>query len=91
MEQALGGPYMPVAILPEKDQILSAKLECRLPLEIFEEVLRAATDACHQVSRKPEGLVRKGSGSMRRGYASVRPRPGEDQPQVEVGAGRLGG
>ena len=48
MEQALGGPYLPVAMLPEKDKILLAKMESRLPLEIFEEVLRAATDACQQ-------------------------------------------
>ena len=50
MEQALGGPYLPVAVLPEKDKLLLAKMESRLPLEIFEEVLRAATDACQQVS-----------------------------------------
>lgn len=49
MEQALGGPYLPVAVLPEKDKLLLAKMESRLPLEIFEEVLRAATDACQQV------------------------------------------
>eukprot|EP00904_Undaria_pinnatifida_P008429 jgi/Undpi1/4716/HiC_scaffold_18.g08069.m1 len=48
VEQALGGPYLPVAMLPEKDKILLAKMESRLPLEIFEEVLRAATDACQQ-------------------------------------------
>lgn len=51
MEQTLGGPYMPVAILPEKNKILLAKMESRLPLEIFEEVLRAATDSCYQVRR----------------------------------------
>lgn len=50
MEQALGGPYLPVAVLPEKDKLLLAKMESRLPLEIFEEVLRAATDACRQVN-----------------------------------------
>lgn len=48
MEQGLGGPYLPVATLPQKDKILMAKMESRLPLEIFEEVLRAATDACQQ-------------------------------------------
>lgn len=53
MEQALGGPYLPVAMLPEKDKLLLAKMESRLPLEIFEEVLRAATDACQQVSYPP--------------------------------------
>lgn len=52
VEQALGGPYMPVAVLPEKDKILLAKMESRLPLEIFEEVLRAATDACQQARGK---------------------------------------
>lgn len=52
VEQSLGGPYLPVAILPErnKDKILLAKMESRLPLEIFEEVLKAAIGACHQVS-----------------------------------------
>lgn len=49
MEQSLGGPYLPVAVLPEKDKLLLAKMESRLPLEIFEEVLCAATDACQQV------------------------------------------
>lgn len=51
MEQTLGGPYLPVAVLPEKDKLLLAKMESRLPLEIFEEVLRAATDACQQVGK----------------------------------------
>lgn len=53
VEQSLGGPYLPVAMLPEKDKLLLAKMESRLPLEIFEEVLRAATDACQQVRRGP--------------------------------------
>ncbi|CAM9919647.1 unnamed protein product [Ascophyllum nodosum] len=59
VEQALGGPYLPVAVLPAKDKILMAKMESRLPLEIFEEVLRAATDACQQVHNLLQAAVKE--------------------------------
>lgn len=60
VEQALGGPYLPVAMLPEKDKLLLAKMESRLPLDIFEEVLRAATDACQQVMERICTNTRRG-------------------------------
>jgi hypothetical protein len=37
-EQSHGGAYVPVAILPRSSDILLAKMEARLPLDIFEEV-----------------------------------------------------
>jgi hypothetical protein len=38
MEQSHGGAYVPVAILPRSGDILLAKMEARLPLDIFQEV-----------------------------------------------------
>ncbi|CAM9869715.1 unnamed protein product [Ectocarpus fasciculatus] len=64
VEQALGGPYLPVAVLPEKDKLLLAKMESRLPLEIFEEVLRAATDACQQVHEVLRAAVKEHAGAL---------------------------
>ncbi|CAM9516801.1 unnamed protein product [Discosporangium mesarthrocarpum] len=65
VEQSIGAPYMTMAMLPEKGQILLAKMESRLPLEIFEEVLQTATDSClQQVHEVLRAAVREHAGSL---------------------------
>lgn len=64
VEQGLGGPYLPVAVLPETGKILLAKMESRLPLDIFEEVLRTATDACQQVYEVLRAAVREHASAL---------------------------
>jgi hypothetical protein len=47
-EQSHGGAYVPVAILPRSSDILLAKMEARLPLDIFEEVCCSSASKRHQ-------------------------------------------
>ncbi|CAM9328691.1 unnamed protein product [Phaeothamnion confervicola] len=49
VEQSMGGVYLPVAMLPATEDLLMAKMESRLPLDVFEGVLRAAVTACREV------------------------------------------
>lgn len=41
-EQNQGGAYVPVAILPSSSDILLAKMEARMPINVFEEVTHHA-------------------------------------------------
>ncbi|KAG5175397.1 ribosomal protein S5 domain 2-type protein [Tribonema minus] len=59
MEQSHGGAYVPLAILPRGSEILLAKMEARLPLDIFQEVLATALEACRQVHAIMRGEVRE--------------------------------
>jgi exosome complex component RRP41 len=48
-EQSAGGVNLPVAILPRGERILMAKMEARLPLDVFSQVLKAGVSASRQV------------------------------------------
>jgi hypothetical protein len=50
-EQSHGGAYVPVAILPRSSDILLAKMEARLPLDIFEEVRYCCASQRHLTTR----------------------------------------
>ncbi len=48
-EQSMGAAAVPIAILPNSGSILLAKMEARLPLDVFEKVLTKCMEACFQV------------------------------------------
>ncbi len=48
-EQSMGAAAVSIAILPNTGSILLAKMEARLPLDVFEKVLTKCMEACSQV------------------------------------------
>jgi len=59
MEQNSGGVYLPVAILPKRNKIVLAMMDSKLPLEVFEEVLQVAMEACQEVYSVLQNEVRE--------------------------------
>jgi exosome complex component RRP41 len=68
------GVYLPVAIMPQRNTVVMAKCDSRLPLATFNEVLDAAIEGCKAMFDLMQGFVREHVNSKtlaRDGQASI--------------------
>jgi hypothetical protein len=56
IEDAAGGPDLPVAILPKSGSVISCQMDSKLPIDMFEKVLRLAIDGCNMLYKVPSPL-----------------------------------
>eukprot|EP00594_Rhizosolenia_setigera_P020134 CAMPEP_0178958040 /NCGR_PEP_ID=MMETSP0789-20121207/11331_1 /TAXON_ID=3005 /ORGANISM="Rhizosolenia setigera, Strain CCMP 1694" /LENGTH=304 /DNA_ID=CAMNT_0020640521 /DNA_START=22 /DNA_END=936 /DNA_ORIENTATION=+ len=57
-------PYLPCAILPQRDTVVLAQCESRLPISTFENVLNAAIRGCHAMYEVMQAAVRERAGTL---------------------------
>ncbi len=55
LEDSAGGPDLPLALLPQTETITMLQMDSKLPVDMFENVLRMAVEGCkaiHQILLK---------------------------------------
>ena len=49
IEDSAGGPDLPIAILPQSEKITMLQMDSKIPLDVFEKVIRLATEGCKAI------------------------------------------
>jgi len=49
MEDSAGGPDLPLALLPQSGKITMVQMDSKLPIEMFEKVVKLAVDGCKAI------------------------------------------
>lgn len=49
MEDSAGGPDLPLAVLPQSGKITMLQMDSKLPIDMFEKVMRLAVDGCNAI------------------------------------------
>eukprot|EP01087_Luapelamoeba_hula_P003614 TRINITY_DN1340_c0_g1_i1.p1 TRINITY_DN1340_c0_g1~~TRINITY_DN1340_c0_g1_i1.p1 ORF type:complete len:248 (+),score=34.00 TRINITY_DN1340_c0_g1_i1:131-874(+) len=49
VEDSAGGPDLPVAILPKSDKVVMCQMDSKLPIDMFEKVIKLAIEGCHMI------------------------------------------
>jgi exosome complex component RRP41 len=58
IEDSAGGPDLPVAILPQFEKVTMMQMDSKLPLDVFEQVVKLATEGCkavHEILKQAVG------------------------------------
>lgn len=58
-EKSGGGPVLPVALMPKTDKVSLVQMDSRLPLQVYEAVLKLAVTGCRQVYEIMQGAVKE--------------------------------
>jgi exosome complex component RRP41 len=69
-EDSGGSADLPVAIFPKSDKVIMAQMDCKVPLNTFEKVLRTAMDGCHRIYEVLVECVRERSLALLESNAS---------------------
>ena len=49
IENSAGGPDLPLALLPQSGKVILLQLDSKLPLEMFEKVMKLAEQGCRAI------------------------------------------
>ena len=49
MEDSAGGPDLPLAVLPQSGKITMLQMDSKLPIDMFEKVMRLAVEGCNAI------------------------------------------
>jgi len=64
VEESSGGPCLPLAVMPKRNEVVLAQMDAKLPLDVFEAVLETARQACDQVHTVLSNELREHASKM---------------------------